>query len=148
MKQKLKLGAIVGGILCLFAFGIVDPAQVLAWARYAQVTILGKVPRGSRPTGDFAKAHVCRENLHRIQTAKRKAGQERGNPVGQVAWDEVLVTMHGAHVRSVSTDDRNALMPNCPEGGTYSLGTLEEVPRCSISGNGTNTVQDDHIIRD
>jgi rRNA maturation protein Nop10 len=38
------------------------------------------------------------------------------------------------------------LMPKCPGGGTYTLGTLEVVPKCSIGGNSSLAADDDHMI--
>lgn len=146
MKQKLKLFGVVGGILTLFAFGVITPDFVLGWVRYAFYSAKAKVT-GERPLGSLAGAQACRENLHRIQAAKRKAAQDRGNSIGAVTWEEVLTAMRGS-LHGLTSDQINALIPKCPDGGTYSIGTLEEVPRCSISGNGTVSSADDHIIRD
>jgi len=74
------------------------------------------------------------ENLRMIESAKRKVAQDRGQAIGDVSWSEVLKEMN---LRE---------MPRCPDGGEYSLSQLGSLPRCTIGGNATRRVEDDHMI--
>jgi hypothetical protein len=151
MRSKLALLAAVAAVVAIFAFGIVKPDSAWAWTRYVFYRGKGAVASfgSSSPAGNLEHARECRENLHRIQAAKRKAGQDRGNPIGAVTWEEVLRAMYPEKpVRQMAPTQLNALIPKCPDGGTYALDTLEAVPKCSIGGNNTLTLEDDHIIRD
>lgn len=135
-------------ILGLFATGILESEEVLGRARYVYYWAVGKATSSPQPK-NLEHARLCRENLHRMQAAKRKAAQDRGNQIGAITWEETLRAMYPqTNVRSLTPVQMNALIPKCPSGGTYSIGTLEEVPRCSIMGNETVTLQDDHIILD
>ena len=148
MKQKIVYGVIGLVVLGLFVTGIVESETVLGKARYVYYYAVGKLT--SRPAPKNPEhARVCRENLHRMQAGKRKAAQDRGNQIGAITWEEMLRAMYpNTNVRGMNQAQINTLIPKCPSGGIYSIGTLEEVPRCSIAGNDTTTLQDDHIILD
>lgn len=81
-------------------------------------------------------AAECRENLMTIERAKRRAAQEKHGGVagGTVSAEEVAAANGGK-------------LPECPAGGTYSIGPLNTLPRCSIYDNGTQDREDDHFIR-
>lgn len=136
--------AIIGlGLLNQDTVGHIRYYFFRAKGKAAQITSSGPV------VGNLEQARQCRENLHRIQAAKRKAAQDRGNAIGAITWEEVLQAMYPNYaIRRMGAAQLNTLIPKCPAGGTYSVGTLEEVPRCSLSGNNTLSVEDDHIIRD
>lgn len=71
-----------------------------------------------KPTPDTT-AQVCAENLHRYQLAKQQWAQATG---------------HGA-TDTPTMDDLRPFMrmePRCPDGGTYTLGTVGQDPQCSI----------------
>lgn len=152
MRAYLKW-IVIGGVvaLAIIGFGLLNEDTV-GRIRYYFFAAKGKAEQitNSAPAiGNLEQARQCRENLHRIQAAKRKAAQDRGNALGAITWEEVLQAMYPNYViRRMSPSQINALIPKCPSGGTYSVGTLEEVPRCSVAGNNTLSVEDDHIIRD
>jgi hypothetical protein len=134
VKQKIIVAIVLLAVVGVFALGILD---------------FDKTVSAGRPTGNPNHARICRENLQRIQSAKRKAAQDRGVTVGEVTWDEVLHVLHPNYIPGRSPRQRfNELMPKCPGGGTYSLGTLQEVASCSIGGNDNMDPADDHLILD
>lgn len=150
MRQKLAIIAIpaVLGMLCLL--DIVDGHNLVMYVRHFFYRGKGVVAQlGSRPpVRNVQHAYVCRENLSRIQNAKRKAAFDRGRAVGYVTWAEVVEAMYPNEARRGLTPARlNLLLPRCPSRGNYYLGSLEELSRCSVMGNETLPVDDDHIIR-
>lgn len=80
-----------------------------------------------------AGAAECRQNLQRIDAAKKTAAQRSGSEVGDISWDKVLEQLGGKK-------------PVCPSGGTYTLGNLQTNPRCSIGGANTTDRSDDHLL--
>ena len=152
MKDKIIF--IVGGVVlvALFGTGILNFDTTVGWVRnifYRAKGGAAQVGNTNTPVGNVQHAAICRENLHRIQAAKRKAAFDRGNQVGPITWEEVLHAMPDAPNKGKMTPLQiEKYMPKCPDGGNYSVGTLEEVPRCSISGQGSLTLEDDHVIRD
>lgn len=151
MQGKLKW--IIGGVilLVLLSSGVLKGEELVGWIRYAVFGIQGTAQQAFKPQppGNLEAARVCRENLHRLQAGKRKTAFDRGQNVGSVTWEEVARTLNPGKLSGRPTAQQLMMfIPKCPSGGTYSLGTLEEVPRCSIGGNNTLTLEDDHIIRD
>lgn len=80
-----------------------------------------------------AGAAECRQNLQRIDAAKKVAAQKSGSEVGEVSWSQVLDHLGGSK-------------PVCPSGGTYTLGNLQTNPRCSVGGANTTDRSDDHLL--
>ena len=146
MKRFVKIAVVLA--VALATFIILPYEKTVGWLRYIFYFGKGRVSQINvqSPAKNLEQAQACRDNLHRIQTAKRKAGQDRGNPVGIVTWEEVIRAMYPD--RTLTPAQIAELMPHCPAGGSYSVGTLEEVPRCSLVGNNTLPEDDDHIIRD
>ncbi len=130
---------VVGGAVAAGALGIWD------WRKTARnlKTVGGNVTQqvGSfevttgKPKGTAADASACRDNLRRIDTAKRVIQDRRGVTVKEITWDEVLRQM------------RLQAPPKCPCGGTYTLGTMQELPRCSIGANNSQDTSLHHHIR-
>ncbi|HNM46298.1 MAG TPA: hypothetical protein PKH51_04700 [Candidatus Sumerlaeota bacterium] len=86
-------------------------------------------------TGDTIKnAAACRENLTRIETAKRTIAQRSGLTTSEVSANAILKELGGR-------------APVCPSGGKYILGNNQVVARCSIGGNNTVDPSDDHLIQ-
>ena len=148
MKKLLKWCAVAVVVYLVFWSGLFIPRHkafgwtwyILSLGRYKVSTLSAK-----SAGGNSEHAHACRGNLRRIQDAKLKAGQDRGNPIGSVSWEETI--------RAMYPDQRltpvmiQQLTPQCPAGGAYTLGSLEELPRCSVLGNNSVDEADDHIIR-
>lgn len=83
-----------------------------------------------------ANAKKCRENLKRIESAKRAAAQKRVISLGDVPLDAILAEMGLKE------------LPKCPSGGDYIIGPVNTMVRCNIGANGTADPNDDHHIRD
>ncbi|MBN1867189.1 hypothetical protein JW916_07825 [Candidatus Sumerlaeota bacterium] len=99
-----------------------------------------QVKRVVEPSGpvynDPKAAEQCRENLKRIESAKRHAATQLSIASGDVPLDAILKAM------GVSE------LPRCPAGGEYRIGPVGTMVRCSIGTNATATHDDDHFIRD
>ena len=72
-----------------------------------------------------AQARACRATLRQIDIAIQEWALEN-HAANQVAvpTETIRARLDGAHV------------PACPAGGAYSIGTVEEPPRCSVHGAG------------
>ena len=151
MKSKLVIAAIVAAVVGAFVLGVVDRDAALGWVRYVFFRARGEASSiGSnlgKPVGTVEQARLCRQTLERIQAAKRKAAQDRGNTVGEVTWEETIKAMYPQEAGRLTHARITELMPKCPCGGTYTLMSLIEVPRCSISGNNSVNLEIGHIIR-
>lgn len=90
---------------------------------------------GGSGSGDPAKASQCRDNLRRIETAKRAAANALMIEVGDVPLDKVKEAIGGG-------------WPSCPDGGRYSVNALNFVPTCSIGPGKASDPNDDHLIND
>lgn len=140
----MRLGVIVGLVAVtvggLLYFGVISRRDISTTGRRA-VADVKKIkneivaPVVEASEADIQAARTCRENLKRLESAKRAVADRRGQSTGAVSWDEVLQTM-GA---------RKA--PVCPAGGSYSLNKLGTAATCSIGPHGTSTKSDDHVIQ-
>jgi hypothetical protein len=151
MRRKLVFLAIVLGIVGAFAFGFIDRDQVARWAAHFYLVgrhEVAQISAANPPAGATEAARICRQNLDRIQAAKRRIAESRGTAVGAVTWEEVLAVMYPEKARRGITPALvQELMPRCPAGGTYTLGNLQDLARCSIGTNNNMDPADDHIIR-
>lgn len=149
MRQKITIVCVVLVLGVLVVLDVINLEKVIGEVRHwffrgkGAVQQVGKRP----PLRNTHNAHLCRQTLTRIQNAKRKAAFDRGRSVGYVTWEEVIEAMYPENRgRKLSPARYQQLFPRCPEGGTYMLGSLEELARCSVMGNETLDVADDHII--
>ncbi len=133
----LILGALVGAA---FFLGILDwqttETKLRVEASKATSQVKSAINEGvSAPStgGSVEDAVACRNNLKRIESAKRAAAERLGLTTSSVSWDAVLKEMGGKR-------------PSCPNGGEYSLGNNQVNARCSVSGNGTTAKEDDHLL--
>lgn len=136
MKKYLPMIVGIGvvvGILALFWTGVLDFDQIRNKTR--QIFYQGRGAANSAmqsPKGDPKTAAACRDNLKRIESAKRQVAGEKSITIGAVSRDEVAKKMGGA-------------IPTCPAGGTYNINDLGRMPSCSF-GSGTAGPGDDHVI--
>ncbi len=79
-------------------------------------------------------AQLCRENLVRIENAKRKVAQDRGGIFGRLTEKDISPELPGRR------------MPRCPAGGSYNINNIGTLPSCSVGYNGTSSREDDHIL--
>ena len=151
MKKFLIAVALVGVLVVIaVAAGILDPralrqrlpdsdtlSDIKTRAQQGKAKLEAEAARiaATRPSASEQQmAEHCRQNLRRIESAKRAIASRTGVAVGAVSWDAVVKELGGA-------------MPKCLKGGAYSLGSLEHLPTCSIGANGTPDPGDDHQIR-
>jgi hypothetical protein len=147
MRQKLLFVGIVLAAAAAVALGFVDLGAIGARLRGLFFRARAEAAQfSSTPgvTGDVRLAAACRANLERVSAAKRKAAQDRGQAVGAVTWEEVVRAMYPRE--RVTPARMQQLMPRCPAGGTYTLGTMEQLPRCSLAGSASFDTADDHVI--
>ena len=70
-----------------------------------------------------SRANACRANLRQIQAAKEQwAMANNRGPNATPDWDDLV-------------PDFMQQQPNCPSGGTYTIGDMSTNPRCSIAGH-------------
>lgn len=79
-----------------------------------------------------SKAKACQSNLKNILSAKERWAMDTNKSSTDVPANGDLAPYY---VHST---------PVCPEGGTYTLGTLREVPVCSLGG--TRGSYDAHVL--
>jgi hypothetical protein len=149
IRDKLPFLVTGAVLLALFTTGVLNWDTTEGWIRHYFFRAKGVAQNlgNTGPVGDTNLARLCRQNLERIQAAKRKAAFDRGQQVGVVTWEEVLRQLPEVPKRRLTPAEYDKFVPHCPAGGTYILGTLEEVPRCSIGGQNTLSLEDDHVIR-
>lgn len=84
-------------------------------------------------SGDPTKARACRENLRRIELAKRAAANTLSLTVGEVPENEILSALGGG-------------LPKCPDGGRYKINDLQYMPTCNIGAGVVSDPNDDHVL--
>ena len=140
----MKTNVIIGIILIVATsayFLFLTPAkrkevrkEVRSAAYYARYKAMEKT--GALPALDnLQAARQCRENLARIESAKRAAAEKLNITTGTVPLDAILRLMG------------LAALPKCPAGGEYTVGQMGFAAKCSIGGNETTKTDDDHIIQ-
>lgn len=138
MKQKIILAAVVLVVVGLFVTGVLNWEKTTAWARrlfYQGRSTVSRATDFSTPQlGDVDAARVCRDNLRRIESAKRKVAENKSMAVGRLTWDEIRGEFPGGKI------------PTCPSGGSYSIGNLGTMPTCTVSSGRTGRPEDDHVL--
>lgn len=150
MKRFIKRVLAVSVAVMLLYVGIFHREGLAIWTEHFYLLVRYQLAKigGSRPVGNLEHARICRENLARIQAAKRKIAETQATTVGAVTWEQVLAVMYPDKARRGMTPQLvQQLMPRCPAGGTYILGNIQELPRCTIGSNNNTDPNDDHLIR-
>jgi len=136
MKTKIIIALVILVLAGLFYTGVLDWRRWSGTAR--QEYYSGRNALTSKqvtPAQVMENAKICRQNLRSIESAKRAIAQKLGKPAGDVSWSAVLQEMQ---LREP---------PKCPDGGEYTLGRIEELPRCTIGAQGNVDPADDHILK-
>lgn len=72
---------------------------------------------------ELSRQRACQENLQKINGAKNQWALETNQqPSAEPDWSTLVGT--AAYLRS---------LPQCPGGGTYTIGDLETDPECSLA---------------
>lgn len=88
----------------------------------------------ARSAAEAKSAEVCRINLAAIDTSKKAWARDTVAAESTApTWNDLVPTYL-------------LKKPSCPKNGTYSIRNISEPPRCSIGGNGTVDVSDDHVV--
>ena len=75
-----------------------------------------------------AKLSRCVDNLRNIQTCKRLWAQDGGKTSNDVpTWNDLRPYFPATWSNQI---------PVCPDGGTYTIGRIDQLPTCSIGGPG------------
>lgn len=135
MKSKIIIIVVAIVVAGLFATGILSWKKWSAKARQGYYQAKGAISSDSSSKGNPDSARICRENLKMIESAKRAVASKQGITVGEVSLSAVLQEM------------KATTLPKCPDGGEYTLGKLNEAPRCTKGGMGTTDPADDHILK-
>jgi hypothetical protein len=136
--KKILLVVVIGAVVVggLFATGLLSPKRFWQWTRRFYYQGRSQVHKATdftvQPVKDVKAAEICRNNLRRIESAKRKVAQQKGMAVGRLTWADLAGEL-GKHP------------PKCPSGGEYILGDIGAMPKCTIGSNGTPRPEDDHI---
>lgn len=70
-----------------------------------------------------AQTNICITNLRHIDDAKSLWAMETGaNGMDEASWADLV-------------PDYFNRIPICPQGGTYTLGTVDEYPACDVTGH-------------
>jgi hypothetical protein len=77
--------------------------------------------------------NACINNLRQIDGAKQQWALENGKTNGIVTWSAIKPYMGRGSEGSI---------PKCPQGGTYTIGKVEEKPTCSLGA----TVSPTHVL--
>ena len=71
--------------------------------------------------------NACINNLRLIDSAKQQWALENKKPNTETpTWDDL---------RPYIGKGPNGDLPACPDGGTYTIGTVAEKPACNIAGH-------------
>ena len=87
---------------------------------------------------NFMKAHtalspsVCRNNLQWIEAAKKQWALQ-GTKAHEIPKEADLLRYLGGH--NPAGHPPAPSFPRCPGSGTYTIGALNELPKCSIGGD-------------
>ena len=135
VKTIIILVVIVAVVAGLFATGILDFEVIYGKIRQIIFGAPRALETGSGP-GDLGKARQCRDNLKMIESTKRRYADSKGLTAGaNVSWSDIKMT------------GKWKTLPKCPEGGSYTLGPVGSLPRCSIGDNDTLNTDDDHRLK-
>ena len=77
-------------------------------------------------------ANICINNLRLIDAAKQQWAFDNNKTNGPVTWNDIQ-----PYLNRVSSE-RTVGVPHCPKNGTYTLGNIEELPKCSIAKHSLN----------
>jgi hypothetical protein len=86
------------------------------------------IPNFIRPRVTYAE-NACVNNLRQIEAAKQKWAVENGKTNGSVVTENEIIPYLQGWTRTN--------FPECPSGGTYTIGKIGENPTCSL---GTNVI--------
>ncbi len=121
IRKVLGMVLVIGGVLIAIKLGIINPGstrqKTLNKVSGVTNTARGVVGGGSGRHSDSDCIAACRSNLARINGAKKRVAQKSGFATGSVSRSALAAEMGS--------------IPVCPCGGSYSIGSLEQYPKCT-----------------
>lgn len=138
MKKFVFYGGavvVIAAVAGLYYTGVLNWGQTRHEARAVYYKGKGAVAgfkKGAQPNSP-EKAAKCRENLKLIESAKRRAADRLSQVIGEVVRPEILKELGMKE------------LPKCPSGGSYILGPVGVMGRCTIGGSATTDPIDDHL---
>ena len=72
------------------------------------------------PSRDEAQAKVCTNNLRKVESAIQSWALEKGKKESDTVTQADIVSYI-----------KEGVFPNCPAGGSYTIGRVDELPTCS-----------------
>lgn len=146
--KKINSGEITvpkrtGCTVAAIVFMLITPFCIAIMALLAAIAIPSFI--SARET---ARANLCRNNLRLLYQVKQ-----------QYAADNNLAAYSTIpYVDNNGIDDNDdipdaieeyfAIIPICPNGGKYTIGTVNETPSCSTGNKNTKWTDDDHILKE
>ena len=110
--QGLAIGGLVTGYMgILFALFVIPLMMAIAIPNFVKAR-------------DTAMINACINNLRQIDAAKNQWALDGGKKPGDVPTAQDLKPYL-----------KNGVLPVCPSAGIYTIGTVSNVPTCSISGH-------------
>jgi hypothetical protein len=74
-----------------------------------------------------APKNACINNLRQIEVAKERWAMDNHKTNGPVTWNDLMPFLAPPGLK--------AEILHCPERGVYTIGNIEEPPKCSIKGH-------------
>ncbi len=74
-----------------------------------------------------APNNTCIMQLRQIDGAKQQWASVNHETSGPVIWSDILPYLW--------RDPKSTNTPQCPKGGSYTLGSIGELPTCSVEGH-------------
>ena len=109
MGESVKKSSQFGSLAWLVVIGFIG---LLIWA--IEIPNFLKQPPNVRP---------CIANLRDFDSAKQQWALENGKTNGIVTW---------ADIKPYLGRGPEGSLPKCPQGGTYTIGKIGELPTCSL----------------
>ena len=78
-------------------------------------------------------ANICIFNLRLIDAAKQEWASDNHKTNGPVTWNDIQPYLSRVSSKPIVG------IPHCPKNGTYTLGNIEELPKCSIAKHSLNS---------
>lgn len=139
--KLIVLATVVAGIAAAVYVGLIDTDKLEAEAdnlrlsaEHAVGNMMGEIKPQPSIRNSPQCAAACRQNLHDIESAKRRLMKSGDFATGTFSWSDIRREMGGR-------------VPRCPCGGTYSIGTSEQLPSCSIGAGGSTDKRLRHSIK-
>lgn len=81
---------------------------------------------------ETSRQKTCISNLRQVESAKEQwAMEEKKGPTDTPSWSDLIGSDKYMKPNPNTADGE----PECPSGGTYTIGSVSENPTCDVSGH-------------